>query len=411
MLARFRRRAPVARWALLALLVPIAAAAAPAAPAARNLLLNPGFEKGAANSAWMPAAWDTSESGLPTVFFGRDSVNVHSGTWSVNIANMSEWIPVAHYWGQEVVVGREAWGREAVLRVWTRCNGLSGRAYLAAMVFRDTVGKMSKVWNVSRDEALERLDINRIDDPIMDLGWGRVYFEDARTDWVQREVRAYVPAGSNSIAIRLGVFGTGQVVFDDASLTLEPSRPATAAAPGVNVLADPGLEATPSVWELSIPPYDGARIDPDTERVHEGGQSMRISGAREGLVNTRMGLCQPIDGRRLRGKHVRFTTWLRGDSLETTCYLKLYATGPHGRAQSPGTEQYSGSFDWQQASIEWDVPRDAELVWAWVIKNVPAPGELWVDDASLVVVGPSREQPEAVAAPKRTTPKAGGAKR
>ena len=90
-----------------------------AAPAAgpKNLLINPGFEKTATNSAWMPAAWDTSESGVPTVFFGRDTVGAHSGRWCVNIANMSTWIPVVHYWGQEVVVGRAEWGREAVLRL------------------------------------------------------------------------------------------------------------------------------------------------------------------------------------------------------------------------------------------------------------------------------------------------------
>lgn len=400
--ARFRLRAPAVLWALVALFAPLAAHAAPAA-APRNLLGNPGFEKGAPNSVWMPAAWDTSESGLPTVFFGRDSVNVRSGQWSVNIANMSEWTPVAHYWGQEVVVGREAWGREAVLRVWTRSNGLSGRAYLAALVFRDTVGKMSKVWNVSRDEARERLDITRIDDPIMDVGWGRVYFEDARTEWVQREVRAYVPPGANSVAIRLGIMGTGQVIYDDVSLTLEPARPLAAAPVGANILTDPGFESATSLWELSIPPYDGARIDPDRDHFHGGAQSMHISGAREGLVNTRMGVCQWVDGRRLRGKHVRFSSWLRGDSLETTCFLKIYATGSHGRAQSPGTEQYSGSFDWKQASLEWDVPADADLVWVWVIKNVPAPGELWVDDASLEVLGPSREAPAPRRAPGRTT--------
>jgi len=68
--------------ALIALLsaLPGRAGQSPAPPTGRNLLANPGFEEGLAGHAWMPAAWDTFESGLNTVFFGRDSFLVHGGT-------------------------------------------------------------------------------------------------------------------------------------------------------------------------------------------------------------------------------------------------------------------------------------------------------------------------------------------
>lgn len=399
--ARLSRLAFAVTLLAAALLLPAFARAA-TAPAARNLLHNPGFESPRATGEWMPADWDSSESGVSTVFFGRDSFFVHGGRWSVNIANMSTYLPLAHYWGQNVVVGREAWGKDVVLRVWTRSNGLAGRAYVAALVYRDTVGKMARVWNVSREEARERLDVTVIDDPMMDVGWGRKQFTDARTDWVLREVRAHVPTNANLIAVRLGLFGTGQVLFDDASLTIEPAKPVAAAVVGQNVVAEGGFEGESLAWELSAPPYDGAEVAVDSTTSHGGRRSLRISGGREGLVSTRMGPCQSFPGRQLAGKRVRMSAWLKGDSLETVCYLKMYATGPRGRAQSPGTELYSSTFDWKEASLEWDVPHDTDLVWAWVIKNVPAPGTLWVDDVKLEVIGPSREVMPAATRPRAT---------
>lgn len=385
--------------AALAAVAPAGAAPARTTPVVRNLLLNPGFEKAVAGpGAWLPADWDSSESGVATVFFARDGAQVRNGDWAVSIANVSSYMPIAHYWGQALPVGREAWGRDLVLRVWTRSNGLSGRAYVAALVHRDTVGKMAKVWNVPRDEARERLDINAIDDPIMDVGWGRRQFTDANTEWVLREVRAHVPAGANMVHVRLGLIGTGQVVFDDASLTLEPARPVVAAVTGQDVLRDGDFEGNALDWELSLPPYDGAVAELDTTQRKSGRQSMRIAGGEHGLVSSRLGVCQSFPGRQLAGKRVRLSGWLRGDSLQTTCYLTMYATNPRGRAQSPLTEQYSGTFDWKYASLEWDVPKDAYLVWVWFIKTVPAPGTLWLDDAKFEVLGPSR--PPVTLAPK-----------
>ena len=37
--------------------------------AATNLLKNPGFEDPVRDHAWMAASWDTSQTGLPSVFF------------------------------------------------------------------------------------------------------------------------------------------------------------------------------------------------------------------------------------------------------------------------------------------------------------------------------------------------------
>ena len=104
-----------------------AAPAIHAAKAPANLLLNPGFEQSLPGHPWMPAAWDTSESGLPTVFFGRDTFLVHGGEYAITVANVSTVWPMSHNWSQTLKIDRAWWGKDAVLSVWTRSNGLQGR--------------------------------------------------------------------------------------------------------------------------------------------------------------------------------------------------------------------------------------------------------------------------------------------
>jgi hypothetical protein len=238
-------RSPLAPtpWLLAFAIVLAAAASCGAAPAnpPGELLANPGFEEPLEAHPWMPASWDTSQTDLPTVFFGRDTFLVHSGRYAVSVANTSLLVPVWHNWNQSVIVGREAWGKDAVFSVWTRSNGQQGRAYVLIQAYRDTVGKMAKTWRIPRDAAHRRLGINKIDDPLLDTGWKRLYFSDNETGWVQRQVRVYVPPSTNMIYVRCGLLGTGQVIFDDASLTLQPAEPAAAVPPNANLLADPGF--------------------------------------------------------------------------------------------------------------------------------------------------------------------------
>src|SRR5262249_27348658 len=132
-----------------ACIVTLAAVMATALPARgyaaeRNLLVNPGFEDVMTGHPWMPAGWDTSASGLPTSFFGRDTFLVPSGHYAANVANISTFLPISHNWSQSVEVGREVWGKDAVFSVWTRSNGVEGRAYCLLQAYRDTISKMAK---------------------------------------------------------------------------------------------------------------------------------------------------------------------------------------------------------------------------------------------------------------------------
>lgn len=374
---------------LAAALAHAPANAAPARAAARNLLANPGFEQRLPLSEWMPAAWDTSRAGLETVFFGRDSFLVRTGRYCVNVANTSTLYWMGHNWSQTVLVGREAWGKTAVFSVWTRSNGQQGRAYLLAQAYRDTVSKMAVIWGVPRDEALGRLGLNPMTDPYRDLGWQRTQFEDTQTDWVRREARIIVRPGTNVIFVRCGLLGTGQVLFDDASLTLEPTPAAAPVAAGRNVLADPGFEGGALAWEWAIPPFEGARIERDTTVARSGRTSMLCARMNDGVVSARAGMCQPLRADALRGKRVRIGGWFRGDSLTSPAFVLVSSNSVREKQQSGTTDQLTGTFDWKYTSTEFDVPEDADIIWAWMMLNAPVQGRLWIDDASLEVVGPS----------------------
>lgn len=393
-----------ASTALAAVLAHAPSAAAPARPAARNLLANPGFEQRLPESEWMPAAWDTSSAGLETVFFGRDSFLVHGGKYSVNVANTSTLYWMGHNWSQTVLVGREAWGRTAVFSLWTRANGLQGRAYVLAQAYTDTVSKMAVIWGVPRDEARNRLGFNGLTDPLRDLGWQRTQFEEPQTGWVRREARVIVRPGTNVIFVRCGLLGTGQVLFDDASLTLEPTPAAPPVAEGVNLLADPSFENGALAWEWAVPPFEGARIDRDTTVAHSGRASMACSRMNDGVVSARAGVCQPLRADALRGKRVRISGWFRGDSLTAGAYVLVASHSLREKRQSGTTDQLTGTFDWKYTSTEFDVPGDAVLIWAWMMLNAPVQGTLWIDDTSLEVIGPSQSASPAKAATRRGKP-------
>jgi len=391
---------PSSKWfralaALVLMLLPALAFAAPGGADAKNLLLNPGFERGLAGHEWMPANWDTSDAGISTVFFGRDSLAAHSGRYAVTIANTSTVWPFAHNWRQVLIVGREAWGKDAVFSIWTRDIGVSGRAYVMIQAYRDTVSRMAVIWGVDRDEARQRMMINAIDDPIQNLGWKRLAFDDPETGWVRREVRVHVPDGVNAIYVRAGLVGTGQVMLDDASLTLVPAAPARQYAASGNLLTDPGFENGALDWEIVVPPYEGAHIDADTTEHHTGHASVLLADMSQGFTPSRMGVAQVLDARSLRGKHVRMSGWFKGDSLITTALAKILVDTPHGLKQSPAGELLSGSFDWTYNSIEYDVPADAVNLWAYLMINAPASGRLWLDDASLEVLGPATGDAQA----------------
>ncbi len=354
-----------------------------------NLLVNPGFEVTQRGHSWMPAGWDTSWSTLPTVFFGRDTMLSHDGRFAVGVANVSTLLPLWHNWSQTLVVGPEMWNKDVVFSAWTRSNGVQGRGYILVQAYRDTTGKMARIWGVPRDTARTRLGFLMIADPFLTLGTRRAYFSDPETEWVRREVRIFVPPSTNLIHVRCGLFGTGQVFFDEASLTAEPALPPAELPVGVNLLKDPGFEGDGDDWEYSLPPYDEMRYDVDSTVVHSGKYALRFSGGTMGMVKTRAGAVQLIGNRSLAGKRLRLTGWVKCDSLMSHAYVKLYCT-THERDMDTGAPKLIGnSTPWTKLEIEMDAPKDTYQVWAWLVYNAPAEGRVYFDDASLEILGPA----------------------
>lgn len=358
-----------------------------------NLLVDPGFETTLSGHPWMPAGWDTTWSTLPTVFFGRDTMVSRGGRYAVSVANVSTLLPLWHNWSQTLVVGPEMWNKDVVFTAWTRSNGVQGRGFILVQAYRDTVGKMARLWSVSRDTARRRIGVSMMDDPYVYLGAKRVYFSEEETDWVQRQVRVYVPPSTNLIIVRCGLFGTGQVLFDEASLTAEPALPAAELPVGVNLLKDPGFEGDGNDWDYSLPPYDEMRCDRETTVVRSGHASVRFTGGDAGMVKTRAGVAQLLGNRSLAGKRLRLTGWVKCDSLMSHAYIKLYCTTLL-RDEHIGTpRQLGNTTPWTKLEMEMDVPNDAYQVWAWLLYNAPSQGRVYFDDASLEILGPAASSP------------------
>jgi hypothetical protein len=394
-------RLPAVALTVLGALAAAPASSAPASSAAlKNLLKNPGFEQGLADHPWMPAAWDTFQSGLNTVFYGRDSVVAHGGRWAISVANLSTYVPMFHNWSQTLIVGREMWGKDLTFSVWSKSTGLQGRAYVLLQAYRDTVTKMARVWGIDHDSARERLQIAKLDDPLVSLGWDRKYFSESETDWVRREVRIFVPPSVNVIVVRCGIFGAGQVMFDDASLTAGPPKAPKPLPLNTNLLKDPGFEGDGNDWEYSLPPYEGMVVEQDTTVFHGGHASIRMEGGLKGPVSARAGVCQLIANRWLSGKRVRLSGWIRTDSLEGQAYIKVYCSTLDGDVHEATPTEFGMNTDWTKTSTEVDVPPGTYLVWGWFLYNCPSPGRVYYDDVSFEVLGTAEYVTKGTPPPK-----------
>lgn len=360
-------------------------AALPAAAASVNRLENPGFETGLPGHPWMPAGWDTSRSGLSSVFFGRDTLLAHGGEYAVSVANVSALWPFSHHWTQSLLIGKEEWGKDAAFTVWTRSSGVEGRAFVLLQAYRDTISRVAKERGLPRDSVLKIMHIKAIDDPLYDLGWNRLTIEPPETGWEKREIRLFIPPLTNMLFVRCGLIGTGQLMLDDASLTFEPARPAPAVPPHTNLLGNPGFENGAQSWEFSLPPYRNMIGRLDSTVAHGGRHSAFFTGGENGWVEAPTGAFQALPNRNLQGKHVRMSGWFKTDSLRSTAYTKFYFKTLHGVEQVTTKDRFSGNTDWSEATLEADVPRDTYVVWVWYAFSAPAPGRVYIDDCSLEV--------------------------
>jgi hypothetical protein len=381
------------------------AAAATAHADGPNLLSNPGFENPLEDHPWMPAAWDTSRGNTEMVFFGRDNFSAHTGQYGVSVANASVTVPLWHNWNQSIDVTPDMWGKDIVFSVWTKSNGVDGRGYIGVQAFRDTVGKMARVWKLDRTASSRRLGLAGVNDPVIDLGWKRESFAENQTDWVQRTLRVYLPPTTSLITVHCGLFGTGQVQFDDASLTLETAAPAAVPQLRTNLIQDSGFEGDALAWELSTPPFPPIEAARDTELAHSGKACMHFH-CEAGLVSGRAGVAQVFCNRALAGKRLRMSAWAKSDSLGSSIFVHMFFHTKSGFSRVSSPQTVYGTMDWTKLTVEGDVPDDTYAVWAWIEYTAPVTGHAYFDDASLEVLGPATGQPTPGLLPA-ATPAAG----
>jgi hypothetical protein len=206
---------------------------------------------------------------------------------------------------------------------------------------------------------------------------------------VKRTVRVHVPRSVNVLFVRLGLLGTGQVLFDDASLTLEPAQRAKLPPLHTNLLEDPGFEGDGDSWEYSMPPYQNLLVVRDSAVSHSGRASVRMEGGLDGIVQARTGVGQVFPNRALAGKRVRLSGYVKTDSLRGLAYIFMGAHTLSGAKFQPTPKQFSMNTDWTLTVSEMDLPEDTYSLWVWFAYNAPAKGRVYYDDCSLEILGPA----------------------
>lgn len=371
--------------ALLAVL-PAAAtrvAAAPGSGRAGNLLPNPGFEDG---GLFSPTDWDTTVAGVPTVLFYWDDDVKHGGERSVSIINAGDALPVWHNWNHMFLHAGHLVGRDLELTVWVRSAQMGGgRGYVMLQAYRDTVMNKARDEGTTRDEARTAMGFKYADDPQLELGWARQYFSAEHDEWTPLKVRMFVPPTTNLVLVRLGIYGSGQVWFDDAELVA--TAPAQAPLPlGRNLLANPGFERPLDDWEFSMPAAVGAAIVSDSSQAHSGRYSALFTAPNRPLYQTFMNVCQVFNAHNLSGRRVRMSGWARTEDIIDSAYLSIWTTGLYGIAGSLAGDALTGTNDWTFYSVEFDVPKDTYTVWARAGYQA-GPGRVWWDDLKFEVLG------------------------
>jgi hypothetical protein len=354
------------------------------AQAGSNLLANPSFENG---GLFTPTDWDTTVAGVPTVLFYWDPDVTHGGKKALSIVNAGDIIPIWHNWNQMIPNAQKYAKQDLELNVWTRSTQLSGRGYVMVQCYRDTIMNHAIAHNMTREQARKELGYKYADDPQLEMGWARQYFSVESSDWTQRKVKVYVPPTTDLIIVRFGLFGPGQVWFDDASLVATPAKPAAAIALGKNLLGNPGFERAPDEWEYSIPPTPGAIIEMDSTTAHSGRYSAMMTTQQKPGFQSYQAAAQVFNARNLSGKRVRMSGWCKLENVnDASAYLSIYATGLYGVDGSLAGDALSGTKDWTYYTVDWDVPKDSFTVWARAGYQTTL-GKCWWDDLKFEVLG------------------------
>ena len=357
-------------------------AAAQAGRAPLNLLRNPSVEEGV---LFTPTGWETTAVGLPTIRFDWDATTARTGERSLYLYNTSDAVPIWHNWHQYLTEVSGLVGKDVIFRGWAKTRQLRGLGYLLVQAYSDTITVESVRTGVDRVTMRERMGIKPADDPQSERGWARAYFETELEDWTRFEVRLFIPPTTNLLIVRAGIFGVGEIWFDDLELVAEPPAKEAPLPAGKNLLMNAGFEEGLSGWDFSLAPMDGLRVHlvPDG---HSGANSASIESQGRPPVEIQSSIFQVFNTRQLSGKKVRFQGWVRVEELvNSQAYLRLWANGTYGDYRPPPSKGLSGTSEWTLLTVEAKIPEGTTQLWAQAAFATHY-GTVYVDDLSLEII-------------------------
>jgi C-terminal processing protease CtpA/Prc len=152
--------------------------------------------------------------------------------------------------------------------------------------------------------------------------------------------------------------------------------------PVMNLPAEPALRG----WAGSGP-GDAFRSGADRSVAHGGTSSGHLT-ARSASPAGFGALSQLVRADSYRGKRVRFSAYVKTGAVSGTgagLWMRVDANGGIAAFDNMMTRPIRGTTDWVLASVVLDVPGDATGIMLGVL--LVSAGEVWIDDASLEVVG------------------------
>jgi hypothetical protein len=186
------------------------------------------------------------------------------------------------------------------------------------------------------------------------------------TDWQQYSLVADIPKDTVNIELAAFLRGGGELWCDDFQADVVSSD--------VPITDNQAWHP----WSQTATKYS-ATLDPDVRR--DGRPAMRLSST---TARRNEWGCYDHDDRtpdKYLGHRIRVTAWMKCENVVKGAGLWIRVLGPNDRyvtgEVAPARRPLKGTLDWNQYSIEADVPPDAMAVdWGFVLD---ATGKVWVD--------------------------------
>jgi hypothetical protein len=211
------------------------------------------------------------------------------------------------------------------------------------------------------------------------------------TGWAVHHVVLDVAADATALHFGMLQDGPGVSHIDAAALEVVGADVAvTAVDRRARTLQNGGFEhggGVPAGWLVSGFGADDVAITLDREQRRSGAASARLQ-SRVPDPRGRAMLLQSILAADHRGRRLRASAWLRGESARRAALLVQVMgpeSGPGSEGLSRGSCDAHGTFDWTLCEVVLDVPMAGDTIH--ISADLEGRGALWVDDVRLEQVG------------------------